>query len=131
MSGFPNTPEYSGLNAPIGQEYELRDLTVEGRIPADVEGTFFRAVPDPAFPPFMEDGGAVLSGDGMVSAVRFAAGKSTLPSATCRRSATRRRWPPGARFLANTAILSPTDRQPRAWIGRSRTRLRSGMRDDC
>jgi len=75
MDGFPVTPEYSGLNAPLGQEYELPDLTVEGRIPADVEGTFFRAVPDPAFPPFIEDGGAVLSGDGMISAVRFAGGK--------------------------------------------------------
>ena len=75
MSGFPNTPEYSGLNVPIGQEYELRDLAVEGRIPADVEGSFFRAVPDPAFPPYMEDGGAVLSGDGMISAVRFTGGK--------------------------------------------------------
>ncbi len=75
MDGFPVTPEYSGLNAPLGQEYELPDLTVEGRIPADVEGTFFRAVPDPAFPPFIEDDGAVLSGDGMISAVRFAGGK--------------------------------------------------------
>src|SRR3984957_19464468 len=75
MDGFPVTPEYSGLNAPLGQEYELPDLTVEGRIPADVEGTFFRAVPEPAFPPFIEDGGAVLSGDGMISAVRFTGGK--------------------------------------------------------
>lgn len=75
MSGFPTAPEYSGLNAPIGQEYELRDLAVEGRIPPDIEGSFFRAVPDPAFPPYMEDGGAVLSGDGMISAVRFTGGK--------------------------------------------------------
>jgi carotenoid cleavage dioxygenase-like enzyme len=75
MSGFPKTPEYSGLNAPIGEEYELKDLPVAGRIPADVEGSFFRAVPDPAFPPFIEDGGAVLSGDGMICAVRFAGGK--------------------------------------------------------
>jgi carotenoid cleavage dioxygenase len=72
---FPDTPEYTGLNTPIGEEYELRHLDVEGRVPADVEGTFFRAVPDPAYPPYMEDGGAVLSGDGMISAVRFAGGK--------------------------------------------------------
>src|SRR5579863_9372964 len=75
MSGFPHTPEYSGLNAPLGQEYELRDLKVQGVIPEEVQGTFFRAVPDPAFPPFMEDGGAVLSGDGMISAVHFAGNK--------------------------------------------------------
>src|SRR5580692_7417785 len=72
MPAFPSTVDYSGLNTPIGEEYELKDLAVEGRVPADVEGTFFRAVPDPAFPPFMEDGGAVLSGDGMVSAIRIA-----------------------------------------------------------
>jgi carotenoid cleavage dioxygenase-like enzyme len=75
MPAFPSTVDYSGLNTPIGEEYELKDLAVEGRVPADVEGSFFRAVPDPAFPPFTEDGGAVLSGDGMVSAVRFTAGK--------------------------------------------------------
>ena len=75
MKQFPNTPEYTGLNTPIGEEYEIGSLAVEGRIPPDVEGVFFRAVPDPAFPPFVEDGGAVLSADGMVSAVRFAGGK--------------------------------------------------------
>ena len=76
MRQFPNTPEYIGLNTPLGEEYEIGSLTVEGRIPPDVEGVFFRAVPDPAFPPFVEDGGAILSGDGMVSAVRLAGGKA-------------------------------------------------------
>jgi len=73
MRGFPDTLDYTGLNSPIGEEYELESLPVEGRIPPEIEGTFFRAVPDPAFPPFMEDGGAVLSGDGMISAVRISA----------------------------------------------------------
>lgn len=72
MKSFPETLDYSGLNTPIGQEYELKGLPVEGRIPPKIEGTFFRAVPDPAFPPFIEDSAAMLSGDGMVSAVRFA-----------------------------------------------------------
>jgi carotenoid cleavage dioxygenase len=75
MSVFPHNPDYTGLNTPVGQECELRNLAVHGRIPAEVEGVFYRAVPDPAFPPFVEDGGAVLSGDGMVSALRIAAGK--------------------------------------------------------
>lgn len=75
MKGFPATLEYSGLNTPIAEEYEFESLAVEGRIPSEVEGVFFRAVPDPAFPPFVEDGGAILSGDGMVSAVRFAGGR--------------------------------------------------------
>jgi len=72
---FPPTPEFTGLNAPIGAEYELRGLKVEGRIPTEVLGTFFRAIPDPAFPPYMEDSAAVLSGDGMVSAMCFAGGE--------------------------------------------------------
>src|SRR4026209_241297 len=76
MRRFPNTPEYIGLNTPLGEEYEIGSLAVEGRIPPDVEGVFFRAVPDPAFPPFLEDGGAIPSGDGMVSAVRLAGGKA-------------------------------------------------------
>jgi carotenoid cleavage dioxygenase-like enzyme len=75
VRGFPDTPEFTGLNEPIGAEYELEGLPVEGRIPREVAGTFFRAVPDPAFAPYLEDGAAVLSGDGMVSALRFAGGK--------------------------------------------------------
>ena len=76
MQRFPDAPEYTGLNTPLGEEYELKDLAVEGRIPEDVEGVFFRAVPDPAFAPYMEDGGAVLSGDGMVSALRLRGGSA-------------------------------------------------------
>lgn len=77
MAEFPQGPEYIGLNAPIGAEYDLTDLKIEGVVPPEVEGSFFRAVPDPAFPPFMEDGGAILSGDGMISAIRFAGGKAS------------------------------------------------------
>src|SRR5450755_3945703 len=78
MQRYPDAPEFTGLNAPLGEEYEVPDLEIEGRIPGDVEGTFFRAVPDPAFPPFMEDGGAVLSGDGMICAMRIAPAKASF-----------------------------------------------------
>ncbi len=77
MAKFPETPDYLGLNRPVGLEYDLASLTVEGVIPPEVEGSFFRAVPDPAFAPFMEDGGAILSGDGMISVIRFAAGAAS------------------------------------------------------
>lgn len=72
--GFPDHPNYAGLNRPVGEQYDVADLTVEGVIPAEVQGVFFRAVPDPAFPPFLDDSGAVLSGDGMISAIRFEGG---------------------------------------------------------
>ena len=77
MAEFPQNPDYTGLNQPVGAEYDLDDLVVEGCIPADVEGTFFRAVPDPAYAPFMEDGGAILSADGMISAIRIGGGKAS------------------------------------------------------
>ena len=77
MTGFPQNPNYIGLNAPQGDEYAIDDLIVEGTIPADVDGTFFRAVPNPAYPPFMDDAGAVLSADGMLSAIRFNGGKAS------------------------------------------------------
>ena len=78
MKRFPDAPEFTGLNTPLGEEYEVPDLAIEGRIPADVEGVFYRAVPDPAFAPFVEDGAAVLSGDGMISAIRIAGGKASF-----------------------------------------------------
>jgi len=78
MRRYPDAPEFTGLNTPLGEEYEVPELAIEGRIPGDVEGVFFRAVPDPAFPPFVEDAAAVLSGDGMISAIRIAGGKASF-----------------------------------------------------
>jgi len=77
---YPNTPEFTGLNTPVTQEVELGPLAVEGKLPAEVEGTFLRAVPDPAFPPFVEEGPAILSGDGMVTALRFEGGRVSFAS---------------------------------------------------
>lgn len=70
MAAFPNTLEFTGLNTPVGIEWQAFDLEVEGRIPAEIDGAFFRAVPDPAYPPTFEDDTA-LSGDGMVSRFLF------------------------------------------------------------
>ena len=78
MQNFPATPDYSGLNAPIAEEYELKALPVEGRIPTEIAGSFFRATPDPAFAPYMEDSAASLSGDGMVSVVRIGGGTASF-----------------------------------------------------
>ena len=78
MQEFPPGPWYAGLNRPLGEEYDLADLVIEGAIPAEVAGTFFRATPDPAFAPFMEDSAAALSGDGMISALRIGGGKASF-----------------------------------------------------
>jgi len=68
---FPNAPDYTHLNRPVGQEISIRGLTAsEGTIPPDVVGAFFRAVPDPQFPPFFWPDTA-LSDDGMVCRILF------------------------------------------------------------
>lgn len=68
---FPATPDYLGLNRPVGREVSIKGLkAAEGAIPADVCGAFFRAVPDPQFEPFFVPDTA-LSDDGMVSRVLF------------------------------------------------------------
>ncbi|WP_417320124.1 carotenoid oxygenase family protein [Emcibacter sp.] len=70
MRKYPDTPDFTGMNEPVCDEYRLENLDVEGEIPAEVKGAFFRAVPDPAFPPIYEDESAI-SGDGMVSGLYF------------------------------------------------------------
>ncbi|HWU02705.1 MAG TPA: carotenoid oxygenase family protein [Novosphingobium sp.] len=70
MANFPQTPHFVGLNQPVGQEVDLSGLKVEGNLPPEVRGSFYRAVPDPHFPPKFDDDN-VLSGDGMVSRLSF------------------------------------------------------------
>jgi len=36
MSGFPQIPDYLGLNRPVGEEYRIDDLEVIGTIPPEV-----------------------------------------------------------------------------------------------
>ncbi|MDE2596552.1 MAG: carotenoid oxygenase family protein [Sphingomonadales bacterium] len=70
MGHFPATPYFTGLNQPVGQEVAFTGLTVEGTLPTEVRGSFYRAVPDPAYPPKFADD-HTLSGDGMVSRLSF------------------------------------------------------------
>ena len=70
MSRFPQTVEFTHLNRPLGIEWTARNLHVEGKIPEEINGAFFRAVPDPAHPPLFADD-STLSADGMVSRFWF------------------------------------------------------------
>jgi carotenoid cleavage dioxygenase-like enzyme len=78
MPAFPSTPDFVGLNAPHPEEYRIDGLQVEGTIPADVEGAFFRAIPNPVFPPMCADPTGALSPDGMVQAIRFEGGRASV-----------------------------------------------------
>lgn len=66
MTHFPQTIHFIGTNTPVGIEWSARNLDVIGTIPEEIDGAFFRAVPDPALAPMFEDEIA-LSGDGMVA----------------------------------------------------------------
>ncbi|MEC3948092.1 carotenoid oxygenase family protein [Sphingobium sp. HWE2-09] len=66
MSAYPQTIHFTGLNTPVGIEWSVRNLDVVGTMPAEIDGAFFRAVPDPAHAPMFADD-IVLSGDGMIS----------------------------------------------------------------
>jgi carotenoid cleavage dioxygenase len=70
---FPATPDFSGHNAPSRIECDVYDLVVEGTLPAEFEGYWYRSTPDPQYPPMLGDD-TYLSGDGMVSQFHFTSG---------------------------------------------------------
>jgi carotenoid cleavage dioxygenase-like enzyme len=67
---FPQTMDFAGFNAPSRIECDIYDLVVEGEIPTEIHGSWFRSVPDPQYPPMLGED-TYLSGDGMVSVFRF------------------------------------------------------------
>ena len=71
---YPDTVHFRGLNRPSHIEASAHDLYVEGAIPPDIDGAFFRAIHDPAFPPFRDDE-VVLSGDGKIYKIEFRDGR--------------------------------------------------------
>ncbi len=70
---FPDSPDFAGHNAPSRIECDLFDLEIEGTLPEEIHGTWYRSIPDPQFPPMLGHD-TMLSGDGMVSAFRFEKG---------------------------------------------------------
>jgi carotenoid cleavage dioxygenase len=66
MNAFPQTIHFIGSNFPRRAEISVRDLEVEGEIPPEIDGAFFRAVPDNAHAPLFEDDIA-LNADGMIA----------------------------------------------------------------
>lgn len=72
-STYPASFDFHGFNAPVRVEFAVRDLAVEGEIPAEIDGAFFRATADPAQVPFVAED-TMLSGDGMVSRFSISGG---------------------------------------------------------
>ena len=74
MAHYPDTPGFTGVLRPIRLESDIRDMEVEGEIPASLNGTFHRVHPDAQFPPKFESD-QFFNGDGMISLFRFHDGK--------------------------------------------------------
>jgi len=52
---FPPFPQFSGFMKPCRFEGEVQNLEVIGSIPPELDGTFYRVMPDPQLPPLIED----------------------------------------------------------------------------
>jgi len=67
-----NTPTMGG-GMPFRAECDIRDCDVEGRLPADLNGRFFRVGPDFQYPP--APGNVPFDGEGHVGMFRFRGGR--------------------------------------------------------
>ncbi len=77
MRMFPDIPMFRGVNAPSRIEVDIADLEVEGRLPEDLDGAFYRVAPDHQYPPrFLDD--VPFNADGSVSTFRFKGGRVSL-----------------------------------------------------
>ena len=73
MKAWPDNPFLQGYYEPITFEATAPDLVVEGEMPKDLNGTFYRNGPNPQFPP--ENEYHFFTGDGMVHAFTFDGGR--------------------------------------------------------
>ena len=86
---FPDHPYLTGHHAPNRFEADAPDLLVEGEIPRDLAGVFYRNGPEPLHPTRGDDY-HWFDGDGMIHAVHFEDGAATY----------RNRWIRTKAFLA-------------------------------
>ena len=90
---FPNHPYLTGHAAPFGAELDAPDLVIRGRLPDELNGTFYRNGPDPQFPPHPDDAYHPFDGDGMIYAFTLGNGRASL----------RNRWVRTPKFVAERA----------------------------
>lgn len=73
MTNYPQSVHFSGLNKPRRIEGTAHALEVHGTIPPEIEGVFYRCIPDAAHPP-RDPGDVILSADGAICRVTFEKG---------------------------------------------------------
>ncbi len=72
---FPNDPFLTGYFAPSGVECDAPDLVIEGKLPTDLAGTYYRNGPDPLHPPREGDTYHWFDGDGMIQCFNIEDGR--------------------------------------------------------
>lgn len=75
---FPDNPYLKGYYRPFGGEMDAENLVVEGHLPEELSGTFYRNGPDPQYPPHPDDRYHVFDGDGMIYAIRLRGGRASM-----------------------------------------------------
>ena len=72
---FPQHAFLTGPTAPSGVECDAPDLIIEGELPVDLNGVYFRNGPDPLYPPREGDEYHWFHGDGMIQRFEFSGGR--------------------------------------------------------
>jgi carotenoid cleavage dioxygenase-like enzyme len=52
---WPKEPIFSQFLTPNRLEADIHSLVIEGEVPRELDGTFYRVYPDPAYPPYIEN----------------------------------------------------------------------------
>ncbi len=74
---FPTLDLFGDFQAPGRIEADLHDLEIDGQIPAELRGAYYRLTPDPAWPP-RHAKPIQFDGDGAMSMFRFDPGRIAL-----------------------------------------------------
>ncbi|KAI1839883.1 hypothetical protein JX266_013905 [Neoarthrinium moseri] len=67
---FPDLPFFAGTEAPCRFEAEVYNCTVKGEIPPQIDGTYYRCMPDALWAPLYDDD-VYINGDGAIDAIRI------------------------------------------------------------
>jgi len=70
---FPNHPNLRGGFAPLQMECDVHDLIIEGEVPKQLNGTFYRNGPNPQYSP--RGAYHMFGGDGMIHALSIEDGR--------------------------------------------------------
>lgn len=72
---YPQDMFLEGYFAPMGMECDAPDLIIEGELPTDLTGVYFRNGPDPLYPPREGEAYHWFHGDGMLQRFEFGGGR--------------------------------------------------------